>query len=393
MSAVSALPPRLDQNMLDQFRLARSEGIGPITYRRLIVRYGTADAAIDALPALAFLGGRSAPPTTPTREAAQREIEQLGKLGARLLFLGTPGYPLLLSLLDDAPPVISVLGDVALLDRRTVAMVGGRNASANGQRVAETLAEEVATVGLVVVSGLARGIDAAAHKGALRGGRTVAAVAGGLDLPYPRENEALQQQIAESGAVVAEAPLGTAPQARHFPRRNRIIAGLALGVVVVEAALRSGSLITARIAQEAGRELFAVPGSPLDPRSRGANDLIRQGAHITETASDILDNLPDHPLREGLARDPLFAHGVPPTPSVPAGFADPASAWGGPPERPEELAKARARVLELLGPAPTAVDDLVRRCQFSAAAVMAALLELEVAGRVEALPGNRVALL
>ena len=176
--------------------------------------------------------------------------------------------------------------------------------------MAENLAADLAH-SLVVVSGLARGIDAAAHMGALQTGRTVAAVAGGIDVPYPPEHADLQRRIAEAGAVVTEAPLGTAPQARHFPRRNRIIAGLALGVVVVEAALRSGSLITARLAQDAGRELFAVPGSPLDPRSRGANDLIRQGAHLTETAQDVLDNLPDHPSREGLGRVPLFARGIP----------------------------------------------------------------------------------
>jgi DNA processing protein len=187
--------------------------------------------------------------------------------------------------------------------------------------------------------------------------------------------------------VVTEAPLGTTPQARHFPRRNRVIAGLALGVVVVEAAQRSGSLITARLAQEAGRELFAVPGSPLDPRSRGGNDLIRQGAHLTETAQDVLDNLPDHPSREGLARVPLFARDPLP------GFAESAPGWSEPAESAAELAKARKQVIDLLGISPTAVDDVVRRCQFSAAAVMAVLLELELAGRIETLPGSRVALL
>jgi DNA processing protein len=267
-----------------------------------------------------------------------------------------------------------------------VALVGGRNASANGQRMAETLAADLAC-SLIVVSGLARGVDAAAHNGALRTGHTVAAVAGGLDMPYPPEHADLQRRVAEAGAVVSEVPLGTAPQARHFPRRNRIIAGLSLGVVVVEAALRSGSLITARLAQEAGRELFAVPGSPLDPRSHGANDLIRQGAHITETAADVLENLPDHPQREGLSRDPLFARGPPP------GVAEAPADWEEPAEAALELVKVRIQVLELLGISPTAVDDVVRRCQFSAAAVMAVLLELELAGRVQTLPGNRVALL
>jgi DNA processing protein len=303
-----------------------------------------------------------------------------------MIFMGEPGYPPLLALLDDAPAAIAVLGDPALLANRAVALVGGRNASANGQRMAENLAAELAR-SLVVVSGLARGVDAAAHAGAMQTGRTIAAVAGGLDMPYPPEHADLQRRIAESGAVVTEAPVGTAPQARHFPRRNRIIAGLALGVVVVEAALRSGSLITARLAQEAGRELFAVPGSPLDPRSRGANDLIRQGAYLVETAQDVLDHLPDHPTREGLARDPLFARDVAP------GLTEPRDVWGESTESVAELAKTRQQVIELLGSSPTAVDDVVRRCQFSPAAVMAVLLELELAGRIETLPGNRIALL
>jgi DNA processing protein len=267
-----------------------------------------------------------------------------------------------------------------------VALVGGRNASANGQHMAENLAAELAHT-LVVVSGLARGIDAAAHKGALQTGHTIAAVAGSLDMPYPPEHADLQRRIAEAGVVVSEAPWGTTPQARHFPRRNRIIAGLALGVVVVEAALRSGSLITARLAQEAGRELFAVPGSPLDPRSRGANDLIRQGAHLVETAADVLENLPDHPQREGLSRSPLFARGTIP------GAAEAPTEWEEPAEAPVDPLKTRMQVIDLLSISPTAVDEVVRRCQFSAAAVMAVLLELELAGRIQTLPGSRVALL
>ncbi len=370
---------------LDRLRLARAEGVGPITYRRLLRRYGSAAAAIAALPGLARAGGRRDAPSVPAGAEVAREAEGLARLGGRLLFLDDADYPPLLALLEDAPAVLAVLGSVAALNARCVALVGSRNASANGQRMAETLAAELAGAGLVVVSGLARGIDAAAHQGALSAGRTVAAIAGGLDMPYPPEHADLQRRVAEGGAVVSEAPLGTAPQARHFPRRNRVIAGLSLGVVVIEAAPRSGSLITARLAQEAGREIFAVPGSPLDPRCRGSNDLIRQGATLTETLADVLDNLPDHPLREGLARDPLFARGAPPS-----GLAEPAAP---PPEAEADLDAARRQVVELLGPSPTSVDDLVRRCQFSAAAAMAVLLELELAGRVEALPGNRFALI
>jgi DNA processing protein len=379
-------PAASPADAIDRLRLARTEGVGPIAYRRLLSRYGHAAAALDALPALARAGGRQASPTIPSQDEAARELHALHRMRARMVFAGEPDYPPLLALLEDAPSTLAVLGDPALLSQRAVAVVGGRNASANGQRMAETLAAELAQ-SVVVVSGLARGIDAAAHAGALQSGRTVAAVAGGLDVPYPPEHADLQRRIAESGAVVTEAPLGTAPQARHFPRRNRIIAGLALGVVVVEAALRSGSLITARIAQEAGRELFAVPGSPLDPRARGANELIRQGAHLTETAQDVLENLPDHPSREGLARVPLFARDSPP------GLAEAPEAWQEPAEDSADLAKARQQVLDLLGSSPTAVDDVVRRCQFSAAAVMAVLLELELAGRIETLPGARIALL
>lgn len=369
---------------LDRLRLARTDGVGPVTYRRLLHRFATAAEALDALPGLAMSGGRATPPVIPTASTARRELDSVTKLGGRILVLDGPDYPPLLALLDAAPPVLAVLGDVGALNARAVAMVGARNASANGQRVAEILAADLALAGLVVVSGMARGIDAAAHAGALSTGRTVAAIASGIDVAYPVENKALQRRVAEGGAVVAEAPFGTAPQARHFPRRNRVIAGLSLGVVVVEAAPQSGSLITARIAQDEGREVFAVPGSPLDPRCRGSNDLIRSGAHLTETAADVLANLPDHPTWQGLARSPMFARGQPP------GLAEPPPDGFGPVPDPEVV---RRRVIELLSYSPTAVDDLVRRCQFSASAVVAALLELELAERVEMLPGNQVSLL
>ena len=369
----------------DSLRLARTDGIGPVAFRRLLARYRTAAAAIDALPGLARAGGRAVPPAVPSAAVAAREIAALEKLQGQFLIHGQPGYPALLALLDDAPPIIAVLGDPACLAQKCVALVGSRNASVNGQRMAENLARELAEAGFTVVSGMARGVDGAAHEGALRTGKTVAAVAGGIDLPYPPEHADLQRRIAASGAVVAEAPLGTAPLARHFPRRNRIIAGLSLGVVVVEAALRSGSLITARIAIETGREVFAVPGSPLDPRARGANDLIREGAHLTETLADILNNLPDHPTRVGLARNPLFSRGEPP------GLGEPAPASPDQAATDAETTHARDKILAMLSPAPTDVDDLIRRCQFSAPAVMAALLDLEIAGRVESLPGNRVA--
>jgi len=362
------------EDSLDRLRLARTEGIGAQTYLRLLRRFGSARAALDALPR--YGRGTLAP---PPMGAVEREMAALAKLGGRFLFLGAPGYPALLGMLHDPPPVLALLGDPAALAPRAVALVGARNASAAGRRIAEGLAESLAGAGLTVVSGLARGIDAAAHLGALRAGRTVAAVAGGLDQPYPPENAALQARIAaEGGAVLAEAPLGTAPLARHFPRRNRIVAGLSLGVVVVEAAPRSGSLITARLALEAGRELFAVPGSPLDPRCRGSNDLIRQGAHLTESVEDVLANLPDTP-REAPLIEPRLDWGEPPCPPPL-------------PPAPPGASQDMTQVIELLGTTPMPVDEVVRRCHLSPSVVQAILLDLELAGQVEMLPGNRVAL-
>ena len=358
---------------IDRLRLVRTAGVGPVTYRRLMRRYRSPAAALAAVEHLAGIQG--APPSVAD---ARREFETVARLGGRMIFVDDPDYPPLLADLDDAPPLISVLGDTALLQRPSVAIVGGRNASAAGLRMTEMLAEALAPH-VTIVSGLARGVDSIAHTAALRTGRTVAAIAGGLDVVYPAENEHLQRLIGERGAVITEAPPGTNPQARHFPRRNRLIAGLSLGVLVIEAARRSGSLITAGIARDLGRELFAVPGSPLDPRASGANDLIRDGAVLTSSAQDVLDQLPGFgalfPARSGRrveteAEDdelPL-EHGL-------------------------EATDARAIVTGLLGPTPMSVDDLTRRCQLSAAAVMAALLELELSGRVETLPGNRFALL
>jgi DNA processing protein len=346
------------------FRLARSEGVGAVMHRRLLARHGSAAAALDALGPRAF-----------PRDAARREMEALERRGARLLFLGQPPYPPLLALIEDAPLLLAAEGDLAALEGPGVAIVGARNASALGRRFAEDLADALAVRGATVVSGLARGVDAAAHEGALRSGRTIAAIAGGLDRPYPRENERLQARIvAEGGLVLSEAPLGTAPLARHFPRRNRIVAGLSLGVVVVEAALQSGTLITARLAAEAGRELFAVPGHPLDPRARGSNDLIKRGARLVETAADVLDHLPAAP-----AGAPLLH--LAELPEAPEEEAEPMPPPG----------DAAAQVLENMGGAAISVDELGRRCQLSASLLAAALLELELSGRIQTLPGNRVA--
>lgn len=362
---------------IDRLRLIRTEGVGPVTYRRLLDRFRTPAGALDALPGLARAGGRAVPPATMAPGDAEREIERTHAIGGRMVFLGEPDYPPLLALMDDAPPCLIISGDPDLAMRRCVAMVGGRNASANGQRMAETLAAELAA-SMVVVSGLARGIDTAAHQGAMRAGHTVGVIAGGIDQPYPPENAALHRRIADTNLLITESPIGTVPQARHFPRRNRIIAGLSLGVVVVEAALRSGSLITARIAQDIGREVFAVPGSPLDPRARGGNDLIRQGAMLVESAADVLDNLPATRTVPDGSRTGLREAELP--------FPEP-------PIAPERAATARSEIVALLSPEPTMVDDLVRRCHLSPSVTVAVLLELELAGRIETLPGSRVALL
>ena len=356
---------------LDRLRLARTDGVGPVTYRRLLRRYATAAEALDALPGLAQAGGKKEPPAIPSLSAAKKEMDKLAKLGGRMVFLDGPGYPAALAAFDPAPPLLSVIGNAGLLLGRAVALVGARNASINGQRMAELLSADLAAAGLVVVSGMARGIDAAAHEGALRTGRTVAAVAGGVDVTYPPENADLQRRVAGGGAIVAEAPLGTAPQARHFPRRNRVIAGLSLGVVVIEAAPRSGSLITAQIALDEGRAVFAVPGSPLDPRCRGSNNLIREGATLTESAADVTAHLPPQ--------------AAPP----PSGLAEDAAAY----DAPVDLAAVVAQVAPLLSASPTPVDDLVRRCQLSVHAVQAALMVLELNHRVQMLPGNQVSLI
>ncbi|MFC0388529.1 DNA-processing protein DprA [Muricoccus vinaceus] len=351
---------------LARLRLARTEGVGPQNFRRLLLQHGTAGAALRALAA--DPANRFAPPGTG---AVEREHDAVLAMGGTWLHLGTPSYPPLLAQLEDAPPILAALGNLALLPSRQVAVVGARNASATGRRIAEDMAEALAAEGVTVTSGLARGIDAAAHAGALRHGRTVAAVAGGIDIAYPPENRELQDRIAETGLLLAEAPLGTAPLARHFPRRNRIVAGLSLGIVVVEAAPRSGTLITARLGAEAGREIFAVPGSPLDPRCRGSNDLLRQGAHFCETAQDVLEVLPA--TAEAI---PVF---TPPRPS-----RTPVR----PPAAPGE--SSPSGLLSLIGQTPVTVDEVLRRCHLSSSTARAALLELELEGLIEALPGNRV---
>lgn len=359
-----------DREILARLRLARTENVGPVTFRQLIARYGSGEAALNALPDLARRGGRARPLRICRQETAERERDALYAAGGVLVFPGEPAYPEALAVVDHAPMVLSILGNPELLCRKSIAIVGARNASASGRKFAKQMAADLVAADVPVVSGLARGIDTAAHTGGIEA--TMAAVAGGVDVIYPRENASLYDRIREQGAVVSEMPLGTQPQARHFPRRNRIISGLSLGVLVVEAALRSGSLITARLAGEQGRDVFAVPGSPLDPRCKGPNDLIRKGAKLTETVEDILSEFPAAGARPPLP--PLHSLAVPQETG-----------------NPEATNTLPNRILALLGPAPVSVDDIVREAAEPAGLVRSVLLELELAGQIERQPGNLIA--
>jgi DNA processing protein len=356
----------VNDQLIDRLRLVRSPGIGPITYRQLIARFGDAAAALAAVPDLARRGGGRGP-TLVTRADAEREVARVEALGARYVTIGQGLYPRLLAEMADAPPVLIAKGRLELLQRTAVAIVGARNASAAACRFARGLAHGLGEQGAVVVSGLARGIDSAAHDGALDSG-TIAIVAGGIDVAYPPENAERQAAIAERGLVLAEMPPGTEPRARHFPYRNRIIAGIGLGTVVVEAAPRSGSLITARLAAEAGREVMAVPGSPLDPRAQGCNQLIRDGATLVQTAADVMEAI--RPF-EGKVE------------SAPAPYEA---------RPPQDDESARGSVEELLGPSAVAVDELIRQSGASSGAVQMALLELDLAGRLDRHAGGKVSL-
>ena len=360
-----------DSERRDWLRLARTENVGPVTFASLIARFGNAAAALSELPRMAARGGGKKFDLASEEDAA-REIAELAKQNGRLIASCEPDFPQGLAALEPPPPVISVLGQASLLKREMVAIVGARNASALARKFAFLLAQDLAAADLAIASGLARGIDSAAHEGALATG-TVAVLAGGVDVIYPPENEKLYENIREQGAIMSEMRLSEAPQARHFPRRNRLISGLARGLVVVEAAERSGSLITANYALEQGREIFAVPGSPLDPRARGTNRLIRDGATLTESADDVLAVL--RPIMGHDFREPGPSGG--PTPADPAALE-------------AEADRVRRTIEEALGPAPVAVDELIRMSGAPAAAILTVLLELELAGRCRRHPGNFV---
>lgn len=356
------------QDRIDRLRLARTRRVGPVTYLRLIERFGSAAAALSALPDLVRRSGGQ--PFAPASEReAWVEMQRVEVLRARHLLFGDADYPALLANAPAPPVALIVCGDTSLFARPTVAMVGARNASAAACRFARQIAADLGGAGHVVISGLARGIDTAAHLGALPHG-TIAVIGSGIDRHFPAENAALQEDIAQHHLLVTEYVPGTEPLARNFPHRNRIIAGAALGTLVVEAAPKSGSLLTARMATEAGREVMAVPGSPLDPRARGCNDLIREGATLIQSAADIIEALA--PLDPRMVRQAAMAF------------------TSGPPREPVD--EERERIVALLGPVPVAVDELVRQAALATAIVQTVLIDLELAGRLERHAGGRVSL-
>lgn len=359
-----------DAERIARLRLIRTPHVGPVSWHQLIARFGSGAAALDALPDLVLRGGAGRPRIAPV-EVAERELDRVAALGARHVFSDEPDYSPLLREVEGAPPVLIVRGDTAMLRQSCVAIVGARNASAAACRFARQLAADLAARGVTVVSGLARGVDTAAHTGAF-GGATAAVIASGIDIAFPPENAELQERIASDQLLVSEQSPGTDPLARHFPSRNRIIAGLSHGTVVIEAAPRSGSLITARRAGDYGREVMAVPGSPLDPRAQGCNLLIREGATLVQNVDDILEAV--GPIDGRMVRTAL-REPAPAPPAAEAGDAD------------------RRSIAGLLGPTPVAVDELVRQSGRPAAAVQLILLELELAGRIERHAGAKISLL
>lgn len=361
-----------DRQRVHWLRLIRTENVGPATFRDLVNRFGSAEAAIEALPGLMRRSGTVRRIAVPSIAEAEDEIARGGKHGAAFIAIGEPDYPPMLRQTDQPPPLVAVRGEPAVFQLPPVAIVGARNASLAGIKFARMLAAGLGGQGYAVISGLARGIDRATHEGALATG-TVGVFAGGLDRPYPPENIALADEIAATGgALISEMPFGWEPRAKDFPRRNRIIAGLSLGLVVVEAAQRSGSLISARLAGEMGRLVFAVPGSPLDPRAAGANGLIKDGALLVTEVHDVVAHVA--PLI-GRTAEPKMLEEPPDF----AGVPDPGDA-------------ERGRVLEALGPTPVAIDEVIRHTGLPHAQVFMVLLELDLAGRLERHPGGMVSL-
>lgn len=361
--------PETDNVLLDWLTLARSENIGPITFHQLLKKFGSVQKALEALPQLAAQGGLKRPLKIASHVDVEEEFAKTQAYGAQILTLGSPLYPPLLRHIDSAPPVLTVKGRLDLLQKPLFAIVGARNASAMGKKMAYKLAQDLGKQGWGITSGLARGIDTATHQASLQTG-TIAVLAGGIDTIYPQENESLYTQIAQDGVLIAESPFSTQPHATLFPRRNRIISGVSRGVLVVEAALKSGSLTTARYALEQGRDVFAIPGHPLDPRANGCNKLIKNGAILTETIEDIMQEI--FPSKQ-LALPHLEM------------TLEETSA-------PSSLETVRKIIYENLNIIPINVDEVIRECQLQASDVWIVLLEMEIAGRLERHPGGKVSL-
>jgi DNA processing protein len=369
VDAINQNPSLTDAQRVDRLRLIRSDNVGPRTFRSLIHHCGSARAALERLPELARRGGASRSQRICSEQDARAELEACARLGVHLLAPGEDGYPPRLTELDDAPPLLGVRGLRDVMMRPMIAIVGSRNASGAGLKFAQMLTRDLSEAGFVIASGLARGIDQAAHRASIEGG-TVAVLAGGHDKIYPPEHTDLLHAILEHGAAISEMPLGHVARAHDFPRRNRLVSGTSLGVIVVEAALRSGSLITARLANEQGREVFAVPGSPLDPRAAGTNGLIRQGATLITEARDVIEAV------EPIMGRPLTLREEEDEPLV-----------------PDPDASERARIVDLLGPTAILLDDLIRLSGASPAVVRTVLLELELAGRLERHGGGLISLI
>lgn len=372
----------MQNDILDILRLIRSSQVGPITYHKLIRRFATPADALAALPDMAKRSGSPTGLKICPVEEAEKELQTCQKKGIDVLSMADPAYPPRLKHIEDAPPLLFVKGNPDILTKKSVAVIGSRNASSNGLRFAHKISADLGHSGLLITSGMARGIDTAAHEGALDSG-TVAVLGGGVDVVYPRENQNLYDEISEKGAIVSEMPVGTRPKAAHFPRRNRIISGISRGIVVVEAAPRSGSLITARLALEQGRDVFAVPGAAMDPRARGTNSLIRQGAILTETADDVLEALGPEYILPTLAPAPVddFSIHTPET---------------GVDQQPGSKATEsdlRDLVYHRLNTTPIEADDLAREFSVAPAILNEILMDMELAGTIERHPGNRVSAL
>lgn len=378
-------PEMHDKERLSWMQLIRTENVGPITFHKFIDRYGSATKALEALPELEKRSGRKKPLKVPPIGLIEKEMRDIQRLGGKIVTAADDAYPQALAATEDAPPVLTVIGDLSLMQKPCIAIIGARNASMNGQKFARSLADGLGTRGQTIASGLARGIDTAAHHGSLNTG-TIAVVAGGIDVVYPSENEGLYKDICEKGLVIAENPYGTAPRARDFPRRNRIVSGISQAVVVVEATERSGSLITARFAAEQGRDVYAVPGHPLDPRASGPNKLIRDGAVLVRNADDILEHIHDfsgapkyhfedsavlsfHSEEdEDLLQD--LDHDIN--------------------DDPQTIDDIKAMLLSSLSHTPSNIDEIIRHHNLNIAQTQTALLEMELSGDIQRLPGNRI---